>query len=235
MERGQELLAAAEAGLQATGVTAETGIQTLSAQAQATLQTSAALAETGIQTTGATAQAGIQAVEAAAIAAIQAASAGGSAAESAGGFMGGIMGQVIGAFSSTGSGVPDLSGATFSMGGSFAPVPFLPAAHEGGLIGPTFPKLHNGGEVPIMAQTGEFVIRKWSADRLGPKLLDNINKSGEIPIPAVAQAATRNQRGEVYNNSFNFNGVQDMDSFRRSRAQLTADLSRAVRRGNKML
>jgi hypothetical protein len=93
-----------------------------------------------------------------------------------------------------------------------------------------FPVLHSGGEVPLIGQAGEFMIRKWSAERIGRSRLDYINETGMLPTDMMRSTGGR---GGTTVNHFNFHGVQDMDSFRRSRAQLASDLSRAVRKGDK--
>jgi hypothetical protein len=103
--------------------------------------------------------------------------------------------------------------------------------HEGGLVPRDLARrtlrLHGGGEVPAVLQSGEFVMRRWSTSSIGAEKLRQMNETGTIP--AASTRSPGGQGGDVYN--FSFNGVQDFDSFRRSRQQVLSDLSRAVRRG----
>jgi hypothetical protein len=157
-------------------------------------------------------------------------------APSAGGNqIGGLIGQLIGAAGS------------FFGGGGTAAIPSAgvdAAAQAGGAIGDilnyhqggpvakvsaaVLPKFHGGGEVPAMLQDGEFVLKKWSAARIGRPRLDHMNATGTIP-PDMLQ---RSSGGGAMNINININSP-DADGFRRSRTQIASDISRAVRKGDK--
>jgi hypothetical protein len=103
-----------------------------------------------------------------------------------------ITGAISGTSSTSPAGIGSLIsgiGSLFSGGGlspitvsadamSGMPIP----AHEGGFI----QRLHSGGralkpgEVPIIAQAGEFMLRRSAVDRLGPSLLRMLNE-GKAP------------------------------------------------------
>lgn len=232
-ERGQEMRDAAAAAMQTSTATAEATIQALQAQATATLQAQSAASDaelqamvvtgqTAIESTGATAAAGIDAVQAAAIAAIQAAAAGGAGGGGAGGTAGGLLGLFGGLFGGGGAGAD--AGLMWVHGGGAISDLADYRAQRGYML-----KMHSGGEVPIMAQRGEFMISRPSAERLGLARLNYMNRTGTIPQDLTAQSASSS--GDHY--VFQFNGVTDVDSFRRSRSQLLADLTRAVQKGQR--
>ena len=87
------------------------------------------------------------------------------------------------------------------------------------------PRFHAGGvagirpnEVPAILKQGEFVFT-------------------EPQMAAIQSNLSRDKGGAREGNTFNvtFNGVDNMDSFRRSRPQLLSDLARAVAKGQKHL
>jgi hypothetical protein len=238
---------AAIAAIQAQSATAQTTIEALSGEAQASLQAVSAEGQAVIQAAGATAETGlstlqstgiasIEAVKDVAIAEIQAAasSSGGSGIPGmdmlGGGGGGGFMGLFGGGASSAGGGA-----ATSTMGGAFDAFE-LAMWHQGGPIYPgggsssgrariAF-KMHSGGDVPIMAQSGEFMVKRWSANEVGRPALDFINKTGKLPGASG---------GGPVNINFSVNGANDFESFKRSRPQILADLTRAVQKGQKHL
>jgi hypothetical protein len=152
-----------------------------------------------------------------------------------GGQVGGLIGQLIGAAGS------------FFGGGGTAAIPSAgvdAAAQTGGAIGDilnyhqggpvakvsaaVLPKFHGGGEVPAMLQDGEFVLKKWSAARIGRPRLDYMNATGTIPPDTLQSSGGRGAQ----NINININSP-DADGFRRSRTQIASDISRAVRKGDK--
>jgi phage-related protein len=57
-------------------------------------------------------------------------------------------------------------------------------AHSGGKITP-YGVFHGGGEIGIVAEYGEYMIQKNSANKLGKGILDMINATGRIPTAMV--------------------------------------------------
>ena len=105
--------------------------------------------------------------------------------------------------------------------------------HEGGEARPgknlrrvSLVTMHSGGEVPVMLEAGEFVHDRMTTARWGAPALAAM-KYG------IAPNVSGSSGGEPQVNNFHFHGVQDMDSFKRSKSQLLSDLSRAVEKGNK--
>jgi lambda family phage tail tape measure protein len=119
-----------------------------------------------------------------------------------------ITGAISGTSSTSPAGIGSLIsgiGSLFSSSGSLAPITVsadamsgMPIpAHEGGFI----QRLHGGGralkpgEVPIIAQTGEFMLRRSAVDRLGPSLLRMLNEgkapgsAHHINVPVSIQGA----------------------------------------------
>ncbi|MBI4528178.1 MAG: hypothetical protein HY695_30665 [Deltaproteobacteria bacterium] len=77
-------------------------------------------------------------------------------------------------------------GSLFVPGAAFGPSLNLTGGwyHEGGLVGPRgirIPSFQSGGEVPIMATPGEFVIRKLAVRSIGAATLSAINQTGQVP------------------------------------------------------
>jgi hypothetical protein len=79
-----------------------------------------------------------------------------------------------------------------------------------------------------MLQDGEFVLKKWSAARIGRPRLDYMNATGTIPPDTLQSSGGRGAQ----NINININSP-DADGFRRSRTQIASDISRAVRKGDK--
>jgi hypothetical protein len=121
----------------------------------------------------------------------------------AGGFLGSIFGSLFG-----GGGTADI----FAGGGASA------AEQAAGAIGSAI-GLQGGGH----AVSG----RPYIVGERAPELFVPDASGSVIPIHKMMGA------GGGQNNTFNFHGVQDMDSFRRSQAELSAKLSRAVRKGDR--
>ena len=74
-------------------------------------------------------------------------------------------------------------GGTAASGGGVSNVPSLgitPATnmHSGGMIG----SYHQGGNVPIMAQEGEFVMRRSAVESIGVENLNRMNRTGSAGV-----------------------------------------------------
>ncbi len=88
--------------------------------------------------------------------------------------MSGLMETLSSLLSGLGSGLSSL----FSSIGSF----IFGLFHQGGFVGlDGLPAFAFGGEVPILAQPGEFIMRRAASQRLGRDNLDYINQFGRLP------------------------------------------------------
>jgi hypothetical protein len=134
--------------------------------------------------------------------------------------------------------------------------------HEGGLVGASgkkiAPRYHDGGlapgEVPAILKKGELVLSEKQTKKFielsgGPMLAVNPDlfrgarkyHDGMIPgleklltpMPRTMPAREMTGSGENVKVEFHVHGVTDADSFRRSRPQMMADLSRAVQKARK--
>ena len=143
-----------------------------------------------------------------------------------GGLFGGIL-SILGGFMGLGSGsvgpaeVPGWMhgpGVTFGPGGGFSPVPL--ARQHGGPVDSGMP----------------YIVGEKGPELFVPKAAGAI-----LPTHETMRARDDWLSGQTHmkrteeNFSFNFYGVQDMDSFKRSRPQLMADLGRAVQRAKDYL
>lgn len=160
-----------------------------------------------------------------------------------GGQLGGLLGQLLGGGGATvgyGTRPAGVAGPSMANGGFFSNVfgSLLSIFyHDGGLITPGAIRMHGGGEVPIIAQEGEYMINRRAARAIGRGTLDALNMVGGRSIVGDwggGSALPPGGRGGDHN-EFHFHGVTDADSFRRSRAQVLADLTRAVEKGRKHL
>src|SRR5688572_27032430 len=106
--------------------------------------------------------------------------------------------------------------------------------HEGGEARPgknlrrvSLVTMHSGREVPAMLEADEFVHDRMTTARWGAPALAAM-KYGIAPNVSGSSGG-----GAPQVNNFQFHGVQDMDSFKRSKSTMFADLSRAVDKGRK--
>jgi len=142
--------------------------------------------------------------------------------------VGGLLGQLIGLFGGGGGGAP-----TSQIAGAFDFELLAGLYHGGGSVHPgggpsgsrkvELIKMHSGGDVPVMLQTGEYVLNRTATAGIGRADLDYANRNGRMPW-----------KGETTVN-FIVQGATDADSFRRSKSQILADLTRAVHKGQKNL
>lgn len=142
--------------------------------------------------------------------------------------MGGLIGQLGGWL---GGLFGSSSAPTSAIGGAFDTENLIwgaaAVAHKGGPID-RLPRYHVGGglrsdERLIVGQTGEHMMNRMAVSSIGSQAFDQMNRTGTLPS------------GGNNHNEFHFHGVQDAESFRRSRAQISADLARAVAKGQKQL
>ncbi len=140
---------------------------------------------------------------------------------------GGFFSNPTGFLSSIGSGITKAFGGIASFFGF----------HGGGLITPggefaSFSrviKMHSGGEVPVLAQTGEFMLNKMAASRIGSPSLNFMNRTGAIPQGALRTGGSNGRQNVVVNiNSPNF-------ADRKSQGQVLARLGSSVRNANRNL
>ncbi|MGH7874999.1 MAG: hypothetical protein ACREQO_22620 [Candidatus Binatia bacterium] len=256
-----------------TASVAQTTIMGLQAQAITALQAVGDTALKGLDSAQAVVTDAFSSLLEAGLAAIEAASATSGTSSAGGGLggLGGIFGGLFGgggASQGFGSAPAGVEGPSMANGGFFSSIfgSLLSyfGYHEGGQITPggefatlkrmVIPKLHGGGEIPIIAKAGEYMINESSAASIGKHNLDMMNLTGALPIArqwtplhmtdlssltrggytgeGLAQPATREKpAGDHY--EFHFHGVTDADSFRRSRSQMLSDLTRAVEKGKK--
>lgn len=257
-EMGQQLAALSQSGtvaIEAASGVAQTAIQTLSSTASAAMTANQATAQTAITTAGTTAQAGIEAVKVAALAAIEAA----AAASSGGGGMpggGGLPFMDMFGGGGGGGGFDILGGGGASAAGQGAgEIGSIMMMHEGGAIheSPLRPD-----ERMIIAQDGEFMMRKEAVRAIGLKNLEQWNRVGAIhesplqlprfhdggalgsvaDMPVIGGPDSANPRmerargGREISMTVNINSP-DHDSFRRGQSQLEADFARMMRRVQK--
>lgn len=113
------------------------------------------------------------------------------------------------------------------VGGGIDFVKKLFGFHQGGLITQggeyaTFtraPRMHSGGEVPIIAQSGEFILNRWATSNIGKTNLDAMNRGMVPQQQSQLLIPTRPPVVNIFNPQF-----QD----RKSVAQVTAELGRRV-------
>lgn len=70
----------------------------------------------------------------------------------------------------------------------------VPEAHTGGYIDPRGRVLHyaQGGEVPAILHSGEYVVRRQAVDALGIGTLQHLNRTGRMPSAAAPITVTIN-------------------------------------------
>jgi hypothetical protein len=214
------------------------GIQSQVTAATTAIESAGTTADTAITSTSSVAQTSIESIQAVAIEAIQA-----TAAAAQAGTAGADLGSASSLFGLFGSSGSTLSTAQASLGAD--PYAGLSAGlaggfHEGGLITrglehASFRRalvMHDGGEVPIIGQAGEYMFKRWSTARIGKSKLDYMNETGEIPDDSYVPArSTVNvaQRPMIVNiNNPNFTD-------RRSQQQTLAKLGSTVKSANRNL
>ena len=117
-----------------------------------------------------------------------------------------------------------------AMGGGMS-VGFDAEGHTGGLSTQSGFELHKGGtvrrfhvgnlasdEIPAILQTGEFILRRDAVKSIGVSSLQEMNKSGTVPI---------RQRGSPVVINMNIT-TKDAASFRKSKTQINSELARAM-------
>jgi hypothetical protein len=63
--------------------------------------------------------------------------------------------------------------------------------------GKRFQRAAIGGEIPIMAQEGEFVLNKHAAGQIGPHTLEKLNRGGRVAAGALEQLPKYHSGGSV--------------------------------------
>ena len=210
------------------------GIQSQITAGTTAIEAAGTAADTAITTTGTTAQTSIETIQAVAIEAIQAAAA---AAQADGVARSGS--SLFGLFGSTATG-SSLGTAQASLGSD--PYAGLSAGlaggfHRGGLITgglehATFKRalvMHSGGEIPIIGQSGEFMMNRWSSTQIGKPALDYMNETGKIPPVATISRPSNERSGSII---VNLNGGQNFAE-RRSVGQITERLGRTVKNASR--
>ncbi len=144
---------------------------------------------------------------------------------SGGSGVGGLLGQGLGWLSQMfgGAAPGGFAGAT-----SATFLSAFPDFHAGGVVGESGHPMHFG-DMSMFANARRYAR---GTNFLLPNEVPIIAHVGEKITPAGRHAGG-GSGGDVYN--FSFQGVENIDSFRRSRPQLLADLTRAVEKGKKHL
>lgn len=98
----------------------------------------------------------------------------------------GLIQKIIDAWNTV-KGLGTLGGGEWPKG-----VP-VPKKHQGGQI-----RMHGGGEVPVIAQVGEYMLRRAAVASIGTGNLDYMNRTGQIPMggPQVVEHTTVLRVGE---------------------------------------
>jgi len=207
-EFGQQLRAAQSA---ATDTTAIASIQAQAATAQTGIQALLAEGQAVLQASTATAQTVITAMETTAVSSITAVEAVAIAGIQAAAAAAGLTAPTA----APGGAAPGLLGALASLFRK-TPLDAGPQSAGGGLLALGYAEGGRmwAGDIGIVGERGREI---WKPDRAG----------SVIPLQKMMAAS-----GETVVH-FHVHGVTDADSFRRSRAQILADLSRAVEKGNK--
>jgi len=132
-----------------------------------------------------------------------------------GGGVGGLLGLIGGLFGIGGKG----------GGGPAAPdIDLIPDWYAKGGVVKGLPSFRGGGEVPIMAHAGEYVLNRRATANISTAMLDGINMAGRLPGMGQKGNGVTFAKGAIQVNA------TDAGSFVRASGQVQAAMSKAATR-----
>ena len=86
---------------------------------------------------------------------------------------------------------------------------------------------HAQGGIPLIAEGGEFILRKSAVDRLGLPFLEYLNEEGDLPFMRFGEGGALDQNSEV--------GISEIDTNDGELKSLIKELIQAIKDGDKTI